>query len=394
MKRWSTPQRVVAGIVAAILLVGAGFLVWRVSRPSPVAQTAPTTTMVKAQRQTVRQTVSAAGTIAPQRQSYLNFPAAGTVATVKVNLGDSVKVGTVLATQDTTSLDAAVASADAAANAAQASLNATLDSSTATDEQIASARAQVASAQAKAVSARSDLAGANMTSPIDGIVAQVNLTPNTKVTGLNSVTTGAGASTTVSSSTAANAQLVVVDVTSWQLNATVGMADLAVLKQGMDATIVPTGTSTPLPAKVSSVGLVGSSSSGQATFPITLLFSGNPANLFIGGTADSTITVSSVEALTVPTAALTTENGQTAVKVIRNGAETVVPVTIGRTFGATTEITNGITEGEEVVVPIAAVQNRSGAPDRSAAAGGRGSGAARSGGASGTIQPGAPQSSR
>ena len=97
MKRWSTPQRVVAALVAVVLLAGAGFLVWQVTRPAAVTQTAPTTTLVKAQKQTLRQTVSATGTIAPQRQSYLNFPASGTVLSVRVNLGDSVKIGAVLA---------------------------------------------------------------------------------------------------------------------------------------------------------------------------------------------------------------------------------------------------------------------------------------------------------
>lgn len=386
MKRWSTPQRLVAAVVAVALLAGAGFLVWRVTRPAPVAESAPTTMLVKAQKQTLRQTVAATGTIAPQRQSYLNFPASGTVQTVRVNLGDSVKSGAVLATQDTTALDAALASAQAAANAARSSLNTLLDSDSATSEQIASARAQVASANAKAISAQNDLAGATMTSPIDGVVAQVNLTANTKVAGTASITTGAGTSTTVSSSTAAAAQVVVVDVTSWQLNATVGTADLAVLKPGMTATILPTGTQSPLPATLNTVGLVGTSTSGQASFPITLLFTGNPPNLYIGGTADATITVSSVEALTVPTAGVSMANGQPTVTVMRDGKEVVVAVKVGRTFGNATEILEGVTEGEEVVVPIAAAQNRV-QNNGSARPSGNRSGGQLPGGGGGTAQP-------
>jgi RND family efflux transporter MFP subunit len=391
MKRWSTPQRVIAAVVAVVLLAGAGYLVWQVTRPAPAAQTVPTTTIVKAQKQTMRQTVSASGTIAPQRQSYLNFPAAGTVLAVKVNLGDTVKAGTVLATQDTTSLDAAVTSAEAAANSAQSTLNTLLDTSTSTSEQIAAARAQLASAEAKLVSARNDQAGAVMTSPIDGVVAQVNLTANTKVTGSASITTGAGTSTTISTSTANSAQMVVVDPTSWQLNATVGMADLSVLKQGMTATVLPTGSAAPVPATLNAVGLVGSSTSGQATFPITLLITGNPAGMYIGGTADATITVSSIEALTIPTAAISIENGQPTVKVMKSGVETATTVKLGRTFGNLTEITDGVVEGDEIVVPIAAMQqNRT--------VGARPSGAPRSGasfpGGGGSGRPSAPQTSR
>jgi len=387
MKRWSTPQRVVAALVAVVLLAGAGFLVWQVTRPAAVTQTAPTTTLVKAQKQTLRQTVSATGTIAPQRQSYLNFPASGTVLSVRVNLGDSVKIGAVLATQDTTSLDAAVRSAEAAANAAQSSLNTLLDSSSATDDQLASARAQLASAQAKLISARNDLAGATMTSPIDGVVAQVNLTTNTKVIGASSITTGAGTTTTITSSTSAAAQIVVVDVTAWQLNATVGMADLSVLKQGMAATVTPTGSQTPLPATLNTVGLVGTSSGGQSTFPITLLITGNPPGLYIGGTGDTVVTVSSVEALTIPTAAVAMVAGQPTVKVMRNGVETAVTVKLGRTYGTLTEVTEGVVEGDEVVVPIDATQNRGNAA--------RASGAPRSGGSlNGGNRPSAGQTSR
>jgi multidrug efflux pump subunit AcrA (membrane-fusion protein) len=85
MKRWSTPQRVVAALVAVVLLAGAGFLVWQVTRPAAVTQTAPTTTLVKAQKQTLRQTVSATGTIAPQRSPITS--GVGRVLSVRVNLG-------------------------------------------------------------------------------------------------------------------------------------------------------------------------------------------------------------------------------------------------------------------------------------------------------------------
>ncbi len=359
MGRWSTTQRVAAATVAVVLLLGAGVLVWQVTRPKQVAVSEPTTTFVAAQRQTVRKTVTAAGTIAPQRQSYLSFPASGTVSSVRVNLGDTVKAGTVLATQDTTTLDAAVTSAEAAASAARSSLRTVLDTSGATDSQIASARAQVASADAQLAQARSDLAGATMTSPIDGVVAEVNITKDAKVMGTSSVTTGTGTTTTISPATAASAQVVVVDITSWQVDATVGMADLAQLKQGMSATIAPTGTDARLPATIHAIGIVGTTTTGQATYPITLHIDGNPPHLYIGGTADATIEVGSAEVLTVPTAAVTTVDGQARVTVMRGGTATAVPVTVGRTVGTSTEIVEGVSEGEQVEVPLAAVQSGS-----------------------------------
>ena len=79
--------------------------------------------------------------------------------------------------------------------------------------------------------------------------------------------------------------------------------------------------------------------------------------------------------------------GQPTVKVMRNGVETSVKVMLGRTYGTLTEVTEGVVEGDEVVVPIDATQNRGNAA--------RASGAPRSGGSlNGGNRPSAGQTSR
>ncbi len=372
MARWRTRTKVIILVAALAVLAGAGLLVWRLTRPAPAPVAATTT--AKATKTTLRQAVSASGTIAPQRQSYLNFPAAGTVKTVSAQIGDTVTAGQVLATQDTTTLDAAVSSAEAAVNAASSSLDTLLDNGSATDTQIASARAQLASAQAKLTQAKADQQGATIAAPFAGVVAQVNLTAGAKVAGSGSTTTGAGTTTTVTSATQASAQLVIVDTTAWQVNATVGMADLSQLKQGMAVLVTPTGSGAQLPGTLTSIGIVGSTSAGTASFPIIVTITGNPPNLYIGGTADASVTVSQTEALTVPTAAVSTVDGKTVVTVVRSGTETVAPVTVGRTSGPLTEITAGLSEGDEVVIPAGAraTGNGSARPTASRPSGSRG----------------------
>jgi len=369
MGRWRKRTVAIVAAVAIIVVVAGGVLIWRLTRPATAA-TVATTTTAKATKTTQRTTVSATGTLAPQNQAYLNFPAAGTVSAVNVQLGQTVAAGQVLATQGTTTLASAVTSAQAGADAAQSSLTTLNASSSSTTAQISAAKAQLASAQAKLISAQSDLAGATMTAPFAGVVAQVNLTVNSKVNGTSSTTTGAGTTTIVAASASSSAQIVVVDTSTWLVNSTVGMADLSSLKQGLTCTVAATGATTSLPGTLTSIGIVGTTSSGTTSYPIIVTLTGNPTGLYVGGSADVTIVVSSVTVLTVPTAAVQQENGQTYVTVVVNGAQTKTNVTVGRTFGTRTEITAGVAEGDEVVVPTEATStssrsafgNRSGFP--------------------------------
>jgi macrolide-specific efflux system membrane fusion protein len=205
------------------------------------------------------------------------------------------------------------------------------------------------------MSAQSDLAGATMTAPFAGVVAQVNLTVNSTVNGLVSTTTGPGTTTVVSSATSAATQIVIVDTSTWLVNATVGMADLATLKQGLPCTVTATGATSSAPGTLTSIGIVGTTSAGTTTYPIIVTLTGNPTGLYVGGSADVTIVVSQVTALTVPTAAVQQESGQTYVTIVANGVQTKTNVTVGRTFGTVTEITKGVAEGDEVVVPSQSV---------------------------------------
>ena len=351
MGRWRKRTVAIVAAVAIIVVVAGGVLIWRLTRPATAA-TVATTTTAKATKTTQRTTVSATGTLAPQNQAYLNFPAAGTVSAVNVQLGQTVAAGQVLAAEDTTTLASAVTSAQAGVDSAQSSLTTLQSSSSSTTAQISAAKAQVASAQAKLTTAQSDLAGATMSAPFAGVVAQVNLTVNSKVNGTTSTTTGPGTTTQVSSSASTAAQIVVVDTSTWLVNSTVGMADLASLKQGLTCTVTATGGATGLPGTLTSIGIVGTTSSGTTSYPIIVTLTGNPTGLYVGGSADVTIVVSEVTALTVPTAAVQQENGQTYVTLVKSGVKTKTDVTVGRTFGARTEITKGVADGDEVVVPV------------------------------------------
>ena len=78
------------------------------------AQAAPDYETVTVDRGDISSTVSATGSILPEREANLNFQGAGSVAKVGVQVGDQVKGGQVLAELDTTDIELAVRQAEIA----------------------------------------------------------------------------------------------------------------------------------------------------------------------------------------------------------------------------------------------------------------------------------------
>lgn len=403
-------------MVAAVIIVAGAVGAWARTRSTAAAATTTTRT-VAATVETLKQTVSATGTIEPKTQSNLSFAGSGTVTAVKVAVGDVVTAGEVLATIDPTNLQDALALAQANLDSATTALTAA--QATGTTTQIAAAQAQVDSATLKRSSAQTDLAGATMTSPISGTVATVNLTAGTAVssgsTGGSGGSGGSGAAgsggsgsaagTSGTSSTSSSAQVVVISTSSWVVNAAVGSADLASVKKGLQATIAPTGATTPIFGTVTSVGVIATSgTSGSATFPVIVSVTGTPSGLYAGGSATvSIVTRQIADAVTVPTAAVRSLNGQSVVQLVKNGSTVSTPVTLGLVSGATTQITAGVSEGDQVLVEIrgfggggVGLNGQTGGTRRQGtgtggAGGGGGAGAGGAGGGGGQGAPGAGQ---
>jgi multidrug efflux pump subunit AcrA (membrane-fusion protein) len=354
-----TRRHTIIGVVIVLLVVGGGGA-WAVTRSS--SSTAATPTLVSVTSSTIRQSVSATGTLEPAHRADLTFAVSGMVTALPVVVGDTVKSGAVLATVDTSSLTTAVTSAQASVSATQDQLTAQQDAG-ASAVQIASIQAQLADAQAKLADSETALAAASMTSPFAGTVAQVNIAVGDKVGGTASAgsssasagspSAGAGASSPSASASASSstAQIVVISTTSWVVTASVGSADLPQLKKGLQAEITPSGSVTKVFGTVKSVGIVASSSSsGSASFPVTVTVTGSPKGLYAGGAADVSIIIRQVEnLLSVPTNAVHTEGGKTVVHQMKGGAQVSTPVKVGTTYGAVTQILSGLKAGDKVV---------------------------------------------
>jgi multidrug efflux pump subunit AcrA (membrane-fusion protein) len=224
--------------------------------------------------------------------------------------------------------------------------------------QIASTQAQLVDVQGTLTDAQTALTAASMTSPITGTVAQVNIAMGNKLG--STASTGAGSSGAASSSSSGSssststAKIAVISTTSWMVQASVGSvgsADVPRLTKGMQAEITPTGSATKIFGAVKSIGIVASSSSsGSATFPVTISVTGSPKGLNAGGAANVSIIVKQNEnLLTVPTNAVHTESGMTVVHQIINGAQVSTTVKVGTTCGPVTQILSGLKAGDQVV---------------------------------------------
>jgi len=335
-------------LATAVVLIGGGLLIWLLL---PTTGTAPeaTTRVVEATRSTQQQTVGLAGTLAPRSSAALNFTVPGTVTRVLVDVGDTVTEGQELARIDDDDLQDALELAEANLETALANLDDVTDDGT--SAAVTAAKAQVRSARAAVGAAEDDVAAAELTSTIDGTVASLDLSVGDTV---GAVTAGS-APFDQSGSTATPAQVMVIATALWNMETSVGSADLASLRPGQPVSVVPDGSSQPIAGSISSVGIVATSTSdGTATFPVVVELDGEHPELYSGTTAAAVVIVAEYpDVLTVPTAAVTTgEDGTAVVAKMVDGRPIPTPVTLGRVFGEATEITAGLAAGDQVQVTV------------------------------------------
>jgi membrane fusion protein, macrolide-specific efflux system len=377
LQRMNRRQRALLAGGVVVVLVAAGVGIW-LSEDSSASAT-PTSELVAAASSTLRQTLSSSGTIEPAQQANLNFAASGQVTSVSATVGEKVTAGKVLATVSSALLSADVAQAEAteATDAAKLSSD---QAAGVTSAQLTADQTAVTAAENQVTDAKQALAEANLTSPITGVVAAVDLSVGQQVSGGGSSgggssgsgsggsggsgglgtgasgTGSAGASSTGStgssgSSSSSSAQVVVISTDSYVVNATVDDTEVGSVQAGDQAQIVPDGATTPVYGVVSSVGLIASTTSGVATYPVTIAVTGNPGGLYPGASATVTLIVKQLSnATTVPTAALHYTSSGVEVYEMVNGRQVAVPVTTGMASGGETQITSGLSVGTKVVV--------------------------------------------
>jgi multidrug efflux pump subunit AcrA (membrane-fusion protein) len=202
-------------------------------------------------------------------------------------------------------------------------------------DQIAADQATVDAATAQLAANQQNLAAADMVSPIDGTVAQVDV-----VSGQNAA---ANAST---------AKIVIIGAGGNQVTTAVNDNQVGQVKPGQAAAITPDGAGKPLTGKVVAIGALSSTTSGgSASFPVTISVDGGGPALFAGSTAGVAITLGTAQAaVTVPTSAVHTVGSTSFVTALVDGKPASKRVTVGVIGATVTQITEGLNAGDEVVL--------------------------------------------
>jgi macrolide-specific efflux system membrane fusion protein len=137
-----------------------------------------------------------------------------------------------------------------------------------------------------------------------------------------------------------------------QVAASFAEADATSLSDGQVATVTWNALSgTSQSAEVAAIDPSATTSNSVVTYGVTLSLDKVPAGAKVGQTVSVSVTTGSKEnVVLVNAAALTTVGNRHTVTVVANGVQETRSVEIGLEGDSATEITSGLTAGEQVVV--------------------------------------------
>jgi trimeric autotransporter adhesin len=193
----------------------------------------------------------------------------------------------------------------------------------------------VDSANAQLVAAQQQLAQATIVSPIAGTVVDVGLVAGDAVS---------AASTTQ--------RVLVQGAGGYEATLSLDLADIVAVKVGQAARLVPDGSTTPVTGHVVAVsGQPDSSSSTTTTYRVTVALDGDTSGLRNGALGTlSIVTVTAKGALAVPSSAVTTVGARHVVRIVDGSTATDTRVQVGVVGATWTQITEGVTAGQQVAV--------------------------------------------
>jgi macrolide-specific efflux system membrane fusion protein len=342
-----------------ILLGLGGGGAWLVLANGDGSEKASTST-TQAQRTDVTSTVSADGTVGATDSADVDFNTDGTISEIPVEVGDQVSVGAVLAYVSNTTAGQQLTAAKADLRAAKANREAVEeeteddndddDTTSATtndvsdeerDKQRLEAKASVEQAELAVLQAQESMDDLILRSPVDGTITALNGTVGSK-------TNGAGSDSDNDSGTAF---ATISDLSSWVVECDFAEADVAKVKEGDEVEItfgaIPNETFT---GKVRKIDLTATTSENVTTYGVEVDVVNAPSELRDGASASVTVTTASASnVLAVPTSAITTDTqGDSTVKLVKDGKSRSRTVQIGIKGDTYTEIKSGLSVGDVV----------------------------------------------
>ena len=226
----------------------------------------------------------------------------------------------------------------AAARASLASMQ-----TTASPQTIQMDNAQIQIDQINVDTLQREVDSATLTSPIAGIVSQVNVKAG------QSASNGTSASAASSSTSA----FVIFAPGSYQITGTVSDSQVNLVAVGQSAEITPAGSTQAVLGKITSISPAATISSGVATFGVTAQLTDVSNSIRPGISASATIVINQVvHVLTVPTSAVHTTATGSTVQVLANGVPKTVSVQAGASDPTRIQIVSGLQLNEVVVIAV------------------------------------------
>lgn len=223
--------------------------------------------------------------------------------------------------------------------------------------QIASAQAQLQSAQAAVQTAQQNLANTTLVAPMDGNVDSINGVVGETVSpggGLTAEAPGSQAPLPSSGTgSGSSAFMVISNPSAMEVVIPFAETDASKIAFNQDAQItfdaVPNLT---ISGHVIAVATAATIASGVVNYYATITLNQTGRALKDGMTANATVTVSKVtDVLGVPNLAVRHTAGQAYVLVYSGGQQVQTPIDTGVVGDTFTEVTGGLNDGEQIVIP-------------------------------------------
>lgn len=302
-------------------------------------------------------TASASGSVQSASTANADFATAGTVTEIAVRVGDLVAKGQVLAKVDASAVQDQLDTANANLTSANQALARARAAVPADQAAIASAQAQVIQAQANVAAQQRALDGTVLKAPIAGTVIAVNGSIGASSSAASSSgTTGRGATASAAPSTDSSSGsgfVQLADLTRLQVSGYFAEADATRLAVDQPATVSWNALANArATGKVASISPTATTQNNVNSYQVLVSLDALPAGVRIGQTTTIAVTVGRADnVLRVPGAAVRSAGGRYTVQLVgANNQTQTVQVQVGLRGDTFDEITDGLVEGDRVVL--------------------------------------------
>ncbi len=217
------------------------------------------------------------------------------------------------------------------------------------------------------------LSSSSITAPAAGTVNNITIVPGMQLSAISSSDS--------SSSNTSQRVAILQNKGNPFISVNLTEIDIPNIKSGQKATVtfdsIKDKTYT---GRVMTVDRIGSTSNGVTNYPITIQLDTEVAQVLPNMSASANIIIETKDnVVLVPSSAITTQDSQSTVKIMKNGQVQETPVEIGSASDTQTEVLSGISEGDTIITSVTTTGTQSASSSTQSPFSGFGGGGMRTG---------------